>query len=137
MQRPFPNGHSPTNTSVRSGVTVMQRPWPLVKASGYILVWGSLTGIISQFAPSGPAVPGNGKPNTSEGNYIPTAGSRIVDSQCTGNDVLLLFAQPQRGSGSQKLKVQVPALGFEPKSATPRAEERAPTTRPPSTYFLR
>jgi hypothetical protein len=41
------NGHSPTDTSVRSGVTVMQRPWPLVKVNGYILVWESLTGVIS------------------------------------------------------------------------------------------
>jgi hypothetical protein len=41
------NGYSPTDTSVRSGVTVMQRPWPLAKASGYILVWESVTGIIS------------------------------------------------------------------------------------------
>jgi hypothetical protein len=40
------NGHSPTETSVRSGVTVMQRPWPLAKANGFILVWESLTGII-------------------------------------------------------------------------------------------
>ena len=41
------NGHFPTDTSVRSGVTVMQRPWPLVKANGSILVSESLPGIIS------------------------------------------------------------------------------------------
>jgi hypothetical protein len=41
------NGHSPTDTSVRPGVTVMYRPWPLAKANGFILVWEYLTGIIS------------------------------------------------------------------------------------------
>ena len=32
------NGHSPTNTSVRLGVTTMQRqrPWPLAKGDGFI-----------------------------------------------------------------------------------------------------
>jgi hypothetical protein len=39
--------HSPTDTSFRSGVTVVQRPWPLAKFNGFILVCGSLTGIIS------------------------------------------------------------------------------------------
>jgi hypothetical protein len=42
----YDNGHSPTDTSVRLGVTVMLRPWPLAKAHGYILVWESLTDII-------------------------------------------------------------------------------------------
>jgi hypothetical protein len=41
------NGHSPMDTSVCSGVTVIQRPWPLAKGNGFILVWGSLAGIIS------------------------------------------------------------------------------------------
>ena len=41
------NGHSPTDTSARSGETVIFRLWwPLVKASGYIVVWESLAGII-------------------------------------------------------------------------------------------
>jgi hypothetical protein len=40
------NDHSPTETSARSGVTVLQLPWPLAKANGLILVWGSLTGVI-------------------------------------------------------------------------------------------
>ena len=34
------NGHSPTDISIRSGVTVMQRPWPLAKANGFILKMG-------------------------------------------------------------------------------------------------
>jgi hypothetical protein len=39
------NGHSsPTDKSVRSGATVMQRPWPLVKGSGFILVSERLSG---------------------------------------------------------------------------------------------
>jgi hypothetical protein len=41
------NGHSPTEKSVRSGVTVMMsRPWPVAKVDGYILVWESLTGTV-------------------------------------------------------------------------------------------
>ena len=48
------NGHFPTEKIVRSGVTVMQRPWPLVKDKGIILVSGRLLcntipGIISAF----------------------------------------------------------------------------------------
>jgi hypothetical protein len=35
------------DTGVRLGVTVMQRPCPLDKANGFILVWEFLTGIIS------------------------------------------------------------------------------------------
>jgi hypothetical protein len=38
------DGHSPTDASARSGVTAMQRPWPLVKVNGFTLVWESLTG---------------------------------------------------------------------------------------------
>ena len=41
------NGNSPMDTGVRLGVTVMQRPCPLDKANGFILVWEFLTGIIS------------------------------------------------------------------------------------------
>ena len=43
------NGHSPTDASARSGVTVMYRPWPLTKGSGFIpvLVSVCLPGIIS------------------------------------------------------------------------------------------
>jgi hypothetical protein len=52
VQRPKFNGyifnrHSPTDASARSGVTVMQRPWPLAKANGIILVLECLSGIIS------------------------------------------------------------------------------------------
>jgi hypothetical protein len=49
------NGHYyPTDTSARSGVTVMPRP--LAKANGFILAWGPLTGaVLSQLASSGPA----------------------------------------------------------------------------------
>ena len=32
------NGHCPTDAGVRSGETVMQRPWPLVKANSFVLV---------------------------------------------------------------------------------------------------
>ena len=35
------NGHSPTDKSIRSGETVMKRPWPLAKVNGYILMWES------------------------------------------------------------------------------------------------
>ena len=35
MQRPFT--HSPTDTGAHSGVTVVQRPWPLAKGNGFIL----------------------------------------------------------------------------------------------------
>ena len=45
------NSHSPADTSVRSGVTVMERPWPLAKSNGFIRVWESLTVILSQLRP--------------------------------------------------------------------------------------
>jgi hypothetical protein len=34
--------YSRTGTIVRSGVAVMQRPWPLAKGNGFILKWVSL-----------------------------------------------------------------------------------------------
>jgi hypothetical protein len=42
-KRPLRNrfGSETTDKSVRSGVTVMQRPWPLAKVNGFILVWES------------------------------------------------------------------------------------------------
>jgi hypothetical protein len=44
---------------IRSTGILINRPWPLAKANGFILVWESLTGItVSQFASSGPAGPG-------------------------------------------------------------------------------
>jgi hypothetical protein len=36
------DGHSPTDTSAHSGVTVMQQPWPLAKVNGFIPMWESL-----------------------------------------------------------------------------------------------
>jgi hypothetical protein len=43
------NGHSPTEINVRSGVTSIQRPWRWPKPTVLfcILVWESLTGVIS------------------------------------------------------------------------------------------
>jgi hypothetical protein len=38
------NGHFPTDTSARSGVTAMQRPWPLVKGNGFQLPLRQLSG---------------------------------------------------------------------------------------------
>jgi hypothetical protein len=38
------NGHTPTDAGVRSGLTVMQRPWPPSKGNGPMLVWESLAG---------------------------------------------------------------------------------------------
>ena len=40
------NGHSPTDTSARSVVTVMKRPWPLAKGNGFILVSEWLPGTV-------------------------------------------------------------------------------------------
>jgi hypothetical protein len=37
------NGNPQTDASARSGVAVMERPWPLAKASGLVFAWGSLT----------------------------------------------------------------------------------------------
>jgi hypothetical protein len=44
------NGHSPTDVSVRSGLTVMLRPWSLVKANGFILVSECLPGVTSAYS---------------------------------------------------------------------------------------
>ena len=44
------NGNSSTDASVRSGVTVMQRPWSFVKTNGFVLVSVCLSGIISAFS---------------------------------------------------------------------------------------
>jgi hypothetical protein len=40
------DGHSPKDTGFRSGATAKQRPWPLVKSNGFIVVSECLTGII-------------------------------------------------------------------------------------------
>ena len=39
-------GHSPTDTSARSCVAVVQRPWPLVKGNGFVLVSERSPGIV-------------------------------------------------------------------------------------------
>ena len=39
------NGHLQTEKSARSGATAMQRPWPLVKGNGFILVSECLPGL--------------------------------------------------------------------------------------------
>jgi hypothetical protein len=47
MQRPFPNGQKRSFGCNGYDLYVLQRPWPLAKANGFILVWKSLTGVIS------------------------------------------------------------------------------------------
>ena len=79
-------GHSSADTSARSGVKVVHRPWPLAKGNGFILVLMCLSGVIS--APSKVV-----KYSRTRGrNLIYRWAAGIVGVSCASNDSVLVPA---------------------------------------------